>query len=66
VLDVFTEEPLSEESPLYGTPNLILTPHTSWSSDQVVERSVRLFVENLRRFAAGEPLENVVDLEAGY
>jgi phosphoglycerate dehydrogenase-like enzyme len=66
VLDVFTDEPLSAESPLYATPNLILTPHTSWSSDQVVERSVRLFVENLRRFAAGQPLENVVDLEAGY
>ena len=66
VLDVFTEEPLSGDSPLYGTPNLILTPHTSWSSDQVVERSVRLFVENLRRFAGGQPLENVVDLEAGY
>jgi phosphoglycerate dehydrogenase-like enzyme len=66
VLDVFTDEPLSTESPLYGTPNLILTPHTSWSSDQVTERSVRLFVENLRRFAAGQPLENVVDLEAGY
>jgi phosphoglycerate dehydrogenase-like enzyme len=66
VLDVFTEEPLSEDSPLYGTPNLILTPHTSWSSDRVVERSVSLFIENLRRFAGGEPLENVVDLEAGY
>jgi phosphoglycerate dehydrogenase-like enzyme len=66
VLDVFTDEPLSGESPLYGTPNLILTPHTSWSSDQVVERSVQLFVENLRRFASGQPLENVVDLEAGY
>jgi phosphoglycerate dehydrogenase-like enzyme len=66
VLDVFTDEPLSGESPLYGTPNLILTPHTSWSSDQVVERSVRLFVENLQRFAAGQALENVVDLEAGY
>jgi phosphoglycerate dehydrogenase-like enzyme len=66
VLDVFTDEPLSGESPLYGTPNLILTPHTSWSSDQVVERSVRLFVENLQRVAAGQALENVVDLEAGY
>jgi len=66
VLDVFTDEPLSGDSPLYGLPNLILTPHSSWSSDQVVERSVRLFVENLQRFAAGEPLENVVDLEAGY
>jgi phosphoglycerate dehydrogenase-like enzyme len=66
VLDVFNEEPLPPESPLYGTPNLIITPHTSWSSDRVVERSIGLFVENLRRFAAGEPLENVVDLEAGY
>jgi phosphoglycerate dehydrogenase-like enzyme len=66
VLDVFNEEPLPPDSPLYGTPNLILTPHTSWSSDRVVERSLQLFVENLRRFAAGERLENVVDLEAGY
>ena len=66
VLDVFTDEPLPPDSPLYETPNLILTPHTSWSSDQVVDRSVRLFVENLHRFADGQPLENVVDLEAGY
>ena len=66
VLDVFTDEPLPPDSALYDTPNLILTPHTSWSSDQVVERSVRLFVENLQRFADGQPLENVVDLEAGY
>jgi phosphoglycerate dehydrogenase-like enzyme len=66
VLDVFTEEPLPSDSPLYGTSNLIITPHTSWSSDRVVERSIGLFIENLRRFAAGEPLENVVDLEAGY
>lgn len=66
VLDVFNEEPLPAESPLYDVPNLILTPHTSWSSDRVVDRSLTLFVENLRRFAAGQPLENVVDLEAGY
>lgn len=66
VLDVFNEEPLPPDSPLYGTPNLIITPHTSWSSDRVVERSLDLFVANLRRFAAGEELENVVDLERGY
>ena len=66
VLDVFNEEPLPPDSPLYGIPNLIITPHTSWSSDRVVDRSIDLFVENLRRFAAGETLENVVDLEAGY
>ena len=66
VLDVFNEEPLPPDSPLYELPNLIVTPHTSWSSDRVVERSLDLFVENLERFAAGRPLENVVDLEAGY
>ena len=66
VLDVFNEEPLAPDSPLYALHNLIITPHTSWASDRVVERSVDLFVENLRRDAAGEPLRNLVDLEAGY
>ena len=66
VLDVFSEEPLSPESPLYRTPNLVITPHTSWASNRVAERTVDLFVENLRRDRAGEPLRNVVDLEAGY
>jgi phosphoglycerate dehydrogenase-like enzyme len=66
VLDVFGEEPLSPDSPLYRTPNLIITPHTSWASDRVVERTVDLFVDNLRRDRAGEPLRNVVDLDAGY
>ncbi len=66
VLDVFDEEPLPPESPLYGTPNLIITPHTSWSSDRVLDRSIELFIDNLRRFTTGQPLRNVVDLEAGY
>jgi phosphoglycerate dehydrogenase-like enzyme len=66
VLDVFSEEPLAPDSPLYGTPNLVITPHTSWASDRVIERSVELFIDNLRRDAAGEPLRNVVDLAAGY
>ncbi len=66
VLDVFNEEPLSSDSPLYRTPNLIITPHTSWTSDHVIARSVDLFVDNLRRDRAGEPLRNPVDLAAGY
>jgi phosphoglycerate dehydrogenase-like enzyme len=66
VLDVFNEEPLPPDSPLYGTPNLVLTPHSSWASDRVADRSIELFADNLRRFLAGEPLHNVVDLEAGY
>ncbi len=66
VLDVFTEEPLAADSPLYGTPNLIITPHTSWASDRVLDRSLDLFVGDLAHFVAGEALDNVVDLEAGY
>ncbi len=66
VLDVFDEEPLPPDSPLYDTPNLVITPHTSWSSDRVVERSIDLFVANLERYLADQPLENLVDLEAGY
>jgi phosphoglycerate dehydrogenase-like enzyme len=66
VLDTFLEEPLPPSSPLYGLPNVILTPHTSWSSTRVLDRSVGLFADNLRRFAAGEPLINVVDPAAGY
>ena len=66
VLDTFVEEPLPPSSPLYDLPNVILTPHTSWSSTRVMDRSVDLFCDNLRRYAAGEPLRNVVDPSAGY
>lgn len=66
VLDTFREEPLPATSALYDLPNVILTPHTSWSSTRVVDRSVELFCQNLRRFSAGEPLLNVVDPAAGY
>jgi phosphoglycerate dehydrogenase-like enzyme len=66
VLDTFREEPLPSSSPLYDLPNVILTPHTAWSSTRVLDRSVDLFCDNLRRYAAGEPLLNVVDPTAGY
>ena len=66
VLDTFHDEPLPPESPFYTRPNVIVTPHTSWSSGRVLDRSVELFCDNLRRFAAGEPLLNVVDPNAGY
>jgi phosphoglycerate dehydrogenase-like enzyme len=66
VLDVFSEEPLPPDSPLYDVPHLVITPHTSWASDRVAQRTVDLFTENLRAFRAGEPMRNLVDLEAGY
>ena len=66
VLDTFREEPLPALSSFYELPNVIVTPHTAWSSGRVLDRSVELFCDNLRRFATGEPLLNVVDPAAGY
>jgi phosphoglycerate dehydrogenase-like enzyme len=66
VLDTFRDEPLPPTSPFYDLSNVIVTPHTSWSSGRVLDRSVELFCDNLRRFATGEPLLNVVDPTAGY
>jgi phosphoglycerate dehydrogenase-like enzyme len=66
VLDAFREEPLPVDSEMYSTPNLIVTPHTSWSSGRVLDRSIGLFCDNLGRFARGEPLLNLVDPRAGY
>jgi phosphoglycerate dehydrogenase-like enzyme len=66
VLDTFREEPLPALSSFYELPNVIVTPHTAWSSGRVLDRSVDLFCDNLRRFATGEPLLNVVDPAAGY
>jgi phosphoglycerate dehydrogenase-like enzyme len=66
ILDTFREEPLQPDSPFYGLPNAIVTPHTSWSSGRVLDATVELFAENLRRYAAGDPLLNTVDPGAGY
>jgi len=66
ILDTFRDEPLPPTSSFYDLPNVIVTPHTAWSSGRVLDRSVELFCDNLRRFAKGEPLLNVVDPAAGY
>ncbi|HQA69948.1 MAG TPA: D-2-hydroxyacid dehydrogenase [Aggregatilineales bacterium] len=65
-LDVFEEEPLPPESPLWELPNVILSPHISGVTPHYDERATDLFAENLRRFAAGEPLLNVVSRQRGY
>jgi len=65
-LDVFAEEPLPEANPLWDLPEVIVTPHTSGLGPRLWERAMEQFTANLRRFVAGEPLENVVDKRAGY
>ncbi|MGH7729861.1 MAG: NAD(P)-dependent oxidoreductase, partial [Candidatus Eiseniibacteriota bacterium] len=65
-LDVFQEEPLPEASPLWAMPQVIATPHVSGFGPRFWERTCELFARNLHRWLAGEPLENVVDKQAGY
>jgi len=65
-LDVTDPEPLPADHPLWTAPNVVITPHVASNSDWERERTWYLFRENLRRFAAGEPLLSVVDKKAGY
>jgi phosphoglycerate dehydrogenase-like enzyme len=65
-LDVFPNEPLPGNSPLWKMHNVILTPHIAGNSPQYDERAVQLFAENLNRYLSGLPLYNVYDPERGY
>lgn len=65
-LDVTEPEPLPASHPLWTLPNVIITPHIAGDSDRENERSWLLLNENLRRYVAGEPMLNVVDIERGY
>lgn len=65
-LDVFNEEPLPSDSPLWDLENLLITPHTAGMSDNMWERHYALFSENLRRYFSGQPLLGLVDKHGGY
>ena len=64
VLDVFDQEPLPTESPIWDLPNVYVSAHSSVSVDRYMEDVFDLFEENLRRYLVGEPLRNQVDMEA--
>jgi phosphoglycerate dehydrogenase-like enzyme len=67
LLDVFDPEPLPKDSPLWETPNVIITPHcSSDDADDYVPRTLDLIFDNLRRLMAGERLVAVVDPKLGY
>ena len=65
-LDVFEEEPLPAESPLWSLPNVIVTPHISGNSDRYDAMVTDVFVENLTRYLDDRPLLNVLDRSRGY
>ncbi|HEX7760490.1 MAG TPA: D-2-hydroxyacid dehydrogenase [Caulobacteraceae bacterium] len=61
VLDVFETEPLPEDSPFWNHPRVALTPHASGITSGQWTRNETLFLDNLKRYLAGEPLLNVAD-----
>ncbi len=63
-LDVFDPEPLAPESPLWDTPGVFVSAHSAVSVDRYIDDVFDLFEDNLRRYAAGEPMRNIVDMEA--
>jgi phosphoglycerate dehydrogenase-like enzyme len=65
-LDVFEEEPLPENSPLWKLDNVIITPHNSWISEMRNERRYNIIYENLKRYIANERLMNIVNIVKGY
>ena len=65
-LDVFEQEPLPADSPLWDIENLLITPHTAGITDKLWTRHYENFSGNLRRYLAKQPLQYVVDKHKGY
>ncbi len=65
-LDVTDPEPLPDDSPLWDMPNVIITGHTAGKTPHMWPRVFKLIENNLERYQAGDPMINVVDVEAGY
>jgi phosphoglycerate dehydrogenase-like enzyme len=65
-LDVTDPEPLPDGHPLYSHPRVRVSPHVSWSAPDTLRMTVAMFEENFRRHVAGQPLDGVVDMTAGY
>ena len=65
-LDVFEQEPLPADHPLWAMDNVIITPHTAGVSAHDQDRRLDVLSENITRFLAGQPLHNIVDKARGY
>lgn len=65
-LDVFVEEPLPPNNPLWTLPNVIISPHVAGNTPDYYDRAVKVFVENLKRYLERKPLINALNREHGY
>jgi phosphoglycerate dehydrogenase-like enzyme len=65
-LDVFVEEPLPQENPLWRAPNCLISPHMSGDTIEFEAAMADQFMANWGRYLAGEPLNNIVDKKLGF
>ncbi|MGN1033276.1 MAG: phosphoglycerate dehydrogenase [Intestinibacter sp.] len=65
-LDVFENEPLREDSPLWEAENVIVTPHNCWVSNRNRERVDQMIYSNLKKYIKGEMVSNLVNINRGY
>jgi phosphoglycerate dehydrogenase-like enzyme len=65
-IDAHSQEPLPADSPFWTARNTIVTPHNGATTKLTRQRGIDIFVDNLKLYAAGEPLRNVVDKKLGY
>ena len=65
-IDVFDQEPLTKDNPIWDTPNLVISPHIAGISMRYNDRAVQLIQENLKRYLEGISLLNLFDRNAGY
>lgn len=65
-LDVFAQEPLPADSPLWSAPHLLITPHIAANSPYYIDRSLKLFQENFGKLQSGSEMLNVIDKKKGY
>lgn len=65
-LDVFENEPLQNDSPLWDMPNVLITPHIAALSPYYLDRAIKLFADNLGRFVVNGEMYNLIDKSKGY
>lgn len=65
-LDVFEQQPLPADSPLWKRDDVLITPHVSGTTPHYLERALDVFVHCLRAFQSSEPIRNKVDIDSGY
>lgn len=66
-LDVFEEEPLPADSPLWDMPQIIILPHETGLTEHYSQRAMDIFMENMQEYSSGRmPRRNLVDLDRGY